>query len=136
MVPGVQLIATEHDGLYHVAALRHLTGQTELLLYRPRQDSTGQERRGGGGSEGKGYKRRAGREERRKGYKKEKIAVSMGRGSHKPQWRSPAIKCKMIKRCRQKKIGWRTKKIIISFLIIVNKVLSRLLNPGYENNRR
>lgn len=33
VVPGVQLIAAKHDGLYHVAALGNLAGQTKLLLY-------------------------------------------------------------------------------------------------------
>lgn len=33
VVPRVQLVAAKHDGLDHVAALRHLAGQTQLLLY-------------------------------------------------------------------------------------------------------
>lgn len=32
VVPGVQLETPKHDGLYHVAALRHLAGETKLLL--------------------------------------------------------------------------------------------------------
>lgn len=32
VVPGVQLVAAKQDGLYHVAALRDLTLDTQLLL--------------------------------------------------------------------------------------------------------
>ena len=32
VIPCVQLIASKHDGLDHVAALRHLACQTKLIL--------------------------------------------------------------------------------------------------------
>lgn len=64
VVPSVQLVATKHDGLYHVAALRHLAGQTKLLLYRPRQ----QERQG----EGDGGKVKRYKEDKRKGQRGER----------------------------------------------------------------
>lgn len=46
VVPGVQLKTPKHDGLYHVAALRHLSGQAELLLQRQGRRSTNRARRG------------------------------------------------------------------------------------------
>lgn len=41
MVPCVELVAAKHNGLYHVAALRHLAGQTKFLLYRPAKEGKG-----------------------------------------------------------------------------------------------
>lgn len=35
VVPGVQLVAAEHNGLYHVAALRNLSLQPEFFLQGP-----------------------------------------------------------------------------------------------------
>ncbi len=35
VVPGVQLVAAEHNGLYHVAALRDLPLQPEFFLQGP-----------------------------------------------------------------------------------------------------
>lgn len=34
VVPRVELVTTEHDGFDHVAALRHLTLETQFLLER------------------------------------------------------------------------------------------------------
>lgn len=72
MVPRVQLVAAEHDGLYHVAALRHLAGQTEFLLYR-REQAEGQG--DGGGRKRKGTKRtrrRRGQASRQRGERRER----------------------------------------------------------------
>lgn len=87
VVPGVQLIATKHDGLYHVAALRHLAGQTKLLLYRPRQ----QERQGeGDGGKVKRYKEE--KEERLQLFREEDQISDQRSRLGRPQWRQPAMK--------------------------------------------
>lgn len=81
VVPGVQLVATEHDGFYHVAALRHLAGQPELLLLQPRT--------GGAGKWGNGEKVQRGQEERADEQAEEREEkeerVIQGRGSGEPK---------------------------------------------------
>lgn len=73
VVPSVQLVATKHNGLYHVAAFRHLSGETKLLLCRPRQEG---EREGGKVKRYKVDKRKGRRGRRQRG----KITIIQGRG--------------------------------------------------------
>lgn len=78
VVPGVQLVAAKHDGLYHVAAFWHLACQTKLLLYMPGQE-------GKGDGDGRKGTTRTGRQGRRAGRGERgengKISVSQGWGS-------------------------------------------------------
>lgn len=78
VVPGVQLVAAKHDGLYHVAAFWHLACQTKLLLFMPGQE-------GKGDGDGRKGTTRTGRQGRRAGRGERgengKISVSQGWGS-------------------------------------------------------
>lgn len=105
VVPGVQLVAAKHDGLYHVAAFWHLACQTKLLLYMPGQE-------GKGDGDGRKGTTRTGRQGRRAGRGERgengKISVSQGWGSAEHRTSVEATMHKVINsfKMQEEKLGW------------------------------
>lgn len=101
MVPGVQLVTSKHNGLYHVAALRHLASQTELLLHN--QDRKGQE-----DTVQRGQEDRAGVQ--RKRGKQISIICRRGSGESKVTLREISVEEKQKKTMQEENFKGRTKK--------------------------